>query len=166
MARARGRAVRAVLAGTIACWAVAEGAAVAQEAAEVTEDLGNSYLLARRTTSLGSIIETVLFAGEPIVTEIVGRRPTVRALCRVMPLRDCRPASAPDLAVRGSAARSSTTISSFIVSARAHRSHMTFSVTVGNSGLSPKSARRSEPEDRQVEIRSLSSPLTIALSYT
>jgi hypothetical protein len=28
-------------------------------------------LLARRTTSLGSIIETVLFAGEPIVTEIV-----------------------------------------------------------------------------------------------
>jgi hypothetical protein len=37
----------------------------------VTEDLGNSYLLARRTTSLGSIIETVLFAGEPIVTEIV-----------------------------------------------------------------------------------------------
>jgi hypothetical protein len=71
MARARGRAVRAVLAGTIVCWAVAEGAAVAQEAAEVTEDLGNSYLLARRTTSLGSIIETVLFAGEPIVTEIV-----------------------------------------------------------------------------------------------
>ena len=28
-------------------------------------------MLARRTTSLGSIIETVLFAGEPIVTEIV-----------------------------------------------------------------------------------------------
>jgi hypothetical protein len=71
MARARGRAVRAVLAGTIVCWAVAEGAAVAQEAAEVTEDLGNSYLLARRTTSLGSIIETVLFAGQPIVTDIV-----------------------------------------------------------------------------------------------
>jgi hypothetical protein len=61
MARARGRALRAVLAGTIVCWAVAEGVAVAQEAAEVTEDLGNSYLLARRTTSLGSIIETVLW---------------------------------------------------------------------------------------------------------
>ena len=61
------------LAGTIVCWAVAEGVAV--EAAEVTEDLGNSYLLARRTTSLGSIIETVLFAGEPIVTEIVVPRP-------------------------------------------------------------------------------------------
>jgi hypothetical protein len=69
MARARGCALRAVLAGTIVCWAIAEGVAV--EAAEVTEDLGNSYLLARRTTSLGSIIETVLFAGEPIVTEIV-----------------------------------------------------------------------------------------------
>jgi len=73
MARARGCALRAVLAGTIVCWAVAEGVAV--EAAEVTEDLGNSYLLARRTTSLGSIIETVLFAGEPIVTEIVVPRP-------------------------------------------------------------------------------------------
>jgi hypothetical protein len=32
----------------------------------VTEDLGYSYVLARRTTSLGSIIETVLFAGQPI----------------------------------------------------------------------------------------------------
>ena len=71
MARARRCALRAVLAGTIVCWAVAEGVAVAQEAAEVTENLGNSYLLARRTTSLGSIIETVLFAGEPIVTDIV-----------------------------------------------------------------------------------------------
>jgi hypothetical protein len=71
MARARGCALRAFLAGTIVCWAVAGGVAVAQEAAEVTEDLGSSYLLARRTTSLGSIIETVLFAGEPIVTEIV-----------------------------------------------------------------------------------------------
>jgi hypothetical protein len=71
MARARGCAIRAALAGTIVCWAVAEGVAVAQEAPEVTEDLGNSYLLARRTTSLGSIIETVLFAGQPIVTDIV-----------------------------------------------------------------------------------------------
>jgi hypothetical protein len=71
MARARGCAIRAVLAGTVVCWAVVEGVAVAQEAPEVTEDLGNSYLLARRTTSLGSIIETVLFAGQPIVTDIV-----------------------------------------------------------------------------------------------
>src|SRR5215468_5345392 len=71
MAHARGCAIRAVLAGTIVCWAAAEGVAVAQEAAEAPEDLGNSYLRARRTTSLGSIIETVLFAGEPIVTEIV-----------------------------------------------------------------------------------------------
>jgi hypothetical protein len=71
MARACGCVLRAVLAGTIVCWAVAVGVAVAQEAAEATEDLGNSYLLARRTTSLGSIIETVLFAGEPIVTDIV-----------------------------------------------------------------------------------------------
>ena len=66
-----GCALRAVLAGTIVCWAVAEGVAVAQEAPEVTEDLGNSYLLARRATSQGSIIETVLFAGQPIVTDIV-----------------------------------------------------------------------------------------------
>jgi hypothetical protein len=71
MARARGCALRAILAGTIACWAVAEGVAVAQEAAEAAEHIGNSYLVTRRTTSLGSIIETVLFAGEPIVTEIV-----------------------------------------------------------------------------------------------
>jgi hypothetical protein len=46
MARARGCAIRAVLAGTIVCWAVADGVAVAQEAAEVKENLGNSYLLA------------------------------------------------------------------------------------------------------------------------
>src|SRR5262245_55747004 len=144
MARARGCALRAVLAGTIVCWAVAEGVAVAQEAAEVTEDLGNSYLLARRTTSLGSIIETVLFAGEPIVTEIVVPAPdggitanTARAVAQT-PADSARalpsdaaaalpPASAPDLAVRGSAARSSTTISSSIVSARPHPSHMTLS---------------------------------------
>jgi len=56
---------------------VAEGIAVAQEASEVareagevTEDLGNSYVLARRTTGQGSIIETLLFAGQPIVTDI------------------------------------------------------------------------------------------------
>ena len=80
MARARGCALPAVLAGTIACWAVAEGVAVAQEAAEVTEDLGSSYLLARRTTNLGSTIETVLFAGEPIVTEIVVPAPDQGAI--------------------------------------------------------------------------------------
>src|SRR5215831_17134134 len=66
MARARGCDLRAVLAGTIICC----GVAVAQEGGEVTEDLGNSYLLARRTTSLGSVIETLLFAGQAIVTEI------------------------------------------------------------------------------------------------
>src|SRR5215470_13029880 len=38
--------------------------------AEVTASLGNSYLLTRRTTSSGSVIETLLFAGQPIVTEI------------------------------------------------------------------------------------------------
>jgi hypothetical protein len=70
MARARGCDLRAVLAGAIVCWAIAEGFAVAQEGAEVTEDLGNSYQLARRTTGQGSIIETVLFDGLAIVTEI------------------------------------------------------------------------------------------------
>ena len=71
MARARGCDLRAVLAGMIICWAVAVGVAVGQEGAEVTEDLGNSYVLARRTTSQGSLIETLLFAGQAIVTEIV-----------------------------------------------------------------------------------------------
>jgi hypothetical protein len=70
MARARRCDLRAVLAGAVICWVVAEGVAVAQEGAEVTEDLGNSYLLARRTTSQGSIIETVLFDGLAIVTDI------------------------------------------------------------------------------------------------
>jgi hypothetical protein len=36
----------------------------------VAEELGGSYLLARRTTGQGSIIETLLFAGQTIVTEI------------------------------------------------------------------------------------------------
>jgi hypothetical protein len=66
-----GCALRAVLAGTVVCRAAAEGVAVAQEPREVTEELGKSYLLARRTTGPGSIIETVLFAGQPIVTDIV-----------------------------------------------------------------------------------------------
>ncbi len=70
MARAHGCDLRALLAGAIICWAIAEGVAVAQEGAEVTEELGNSYLLARRTTGQGSIIETLLFAGRAIVTEI------------------------------------------------------------------------------------------------
>jgi hypothetical protein len=70
MARACGCDLRAVLAGAIICWAVVEGVAVAQEAAEVTEDLGNSYRLAHRTTAQGSIIETLLFDGQTIVTEI------------------------------------------------------------------------------------------------
>jgi len=55
--------------GAITCCA-AVGVAVAQEGAEVTEDLGNLYALARRTTSAGSIIETLLFAGQAIVTDI------------------------------------------------------------------------------------------------
>jgi hypothetical protein len=70
MARACGCDLRAVLAGAIICWAVVEGVAVAQEGAEVTEDLGNSYRLARRTTTQGSIIETLLFDGQAVVTEI------------------------------------------------------------------------------------------------
>jgi len=70
MARACGCDLRAILAGAIICWVVVDGMAVAQEEAEVTEDLGDSYLLTRRTTSSGSVIETLLFAGQPIVTEI------------------------------------------------------------------------------------------------
>lgn len=70
MARAYGCDLRAVLAGAVICWAVAEGVAVAQEGAEATEELGNSYLLARRTTGQGSVIETLLFDGQAIVTEI------------------------------------------------------------------------------------------------
>jgi hypothetical protein len=70
MARAYGCDLRAVLAGAVICWAVADGVAVAQERAEATEELGNSYLLARRTTGQGSVIETVLFDGQAIVTEI------------------------------------------------------------------------------------------------
>ena len=71
MARARGCGLRAALAGVIICWAAVDGGAMAQDGAEVTEDIGNSYLLARRATGQGSIIETVLFAGQAIVTEIV-----------------------------------------------------------------------------------------------
>jgi hypothetical protein len=70
MARARTCILPAVLAGAITCWAVAERVAVAQQAAEVTEDLGLSYRLARWTTAHGSIIETVLFAGQTIATDI------------------------------------------------------------------------------------------------
>ena len=70
MARAYGCDLRAVLAGAVICWTVADGVAVAQEGAEATEALGNSYLLARRTTGQGSIIETLLFDGQAIVTEI------------------------------------------------------------------------------------------------
>jgi hypothetical protein len=70
MARARGCDLRAVLAGAIICWAAADGVAVGQEGTEATEELGNSYVLARRTTGQGSIIETLLFAGQAIVTEI------------------------------------------------------------------------------------------------
>ncbi len=70
MARTHGCDLRTVLAGAIICWVVAAGVAVAQDGAEVTEELGNSYLLARRTTGQGSIIETLLFAGQAVVTEI------------------------------------------------------------------------------------------------
>src|SRR6202030_4868533 len=71
MARARGCVLRAAVAGAIMCWAIVGGVAVAQESAEVTEELGSSYLLARRATGGGSIIETLLFDGRVIVTEIV-----------------------------------------------------------------------------------------------
>ena len=70
MARAHGCDLRAVLAGAIICWATAEGIAVAQDAAEVREELGNSYLLTRRTTDQGSVIETLLYDGQAIVTDI------------------------------------------------------------------------------------------------
>jgi hypothetical protein len=65
------RDLRAVLAGAFLCGVVMDGVAVAQDRAEVTEDLGGSYLLARRTTGQGSIIETLLYASRPIVTDIV-----------------------------------------------------------------------------------------------
>jgi hypothetical protein len=70
MARTHGCDLRAVLAGAVICWAVADGVAVAQEGVEATEELGSSYLLARRTTGQGSVIETLLFDGQAIVTEI------------------------------------------------------------------------------------------------
>src|SRR5580700_8614937 len=58
-----------LLAGTLSGLATAD--AIAQESAETSEDFGNAYMLARRTTVQGSIIETLLYAGRPIVTEIV-----------------------------------------------------------------------------------------------
>src|SRR6266853_1517700 len=79
MARAYGCDLRAVLAGAVICWAVADGVAVAQEGAEATEELGNSYLLARRTTGQGSVIETLLFDGQAIVTEIAVPAPDAGA---------------------------------------------------------------------------------------
>ncbi len=66
-----GRDFRAVLAGAIICMAVADGAAGAPDGAESKEDLGGSYALARRTTGQGSIIETLLYDGRAIVTDIV-----------------------------------------------------------------------------------------------
>src|SRR5260370_1780077 len=92
MARTRGCDLRAVLAGAVICWAVAEGVAVAQEGAEATEELGSSYLLARRTTSQGSVIETLLFDGQAIITEIAVPAPdagitagTTGAIARTLP---------------------------------------------------------------------------------
>ena len=67
----RGRDFRAVLAGAIICMAVADGVAAAPDGAEIKEDLGGSYALARRTTGQGSIIETLLYDGRAIVTDIV-----------------------------------------------------------------------------------------------
>jgi hypothetical protein len=93
MARAYGCDLRAVLAGAVICWAVAEGVAVAQDGAEATEELGNSYLLARRTTGQGSVIETLLFDGQAIVTEIAVPAPdagsaagTTGAMARTLPV--------------------------------------------------------------------------------
>jgi hypothetical protein len=74
MARAHRCDFRA-LAGAVVCWAAAAGIAVAQDTAEVTEELGNSYLLARRTTDQGSIIETLLYDGQAIVTDIAVPNP-------------------------------------------------------------------------------------------
>ena len=92
MARAHGCNLRAVLAGTVICWAVADGVAVAQEGAEATEELGNSYLLARRTTGQGSVIETLLYDGQAIITEIAVPAPdagitagTIGAIARTLP---------------------------------------------------------------------------------
>jgi hypothetical protein len=92
MARAHGCDLRAVLASAVICWAVTDGVAVAQERAEATEELGNSYLLARRTTGQGSVIETLLFDGQAIVTEIAVPAPeagvtagTTGAIARTLP---------------------------------------------------------------------------------
>jgi hypothetical protein len=92
MARAHGCNLRAVVAGTVICWAVADGVAVAQEGAEATEELGNSYLLARRTTGQGSVIETLLYDGQAIITEIAVPAPdagitagTIGAIARTLP---------------------------------------------------------------------------------
>src|SRR5262249_49713023 len=75
--------------GAIICWAVADGVAVAQEGAEATEELGNSYLLARRTTGQGSVIETLLFDGQAVVTEIAVPAPdagaTAGTVARMLP---------------------------------------------------------------------------------
>jgi len=71
MFRVRGRGLRAVLAGAIICMAAADGVAAAPDGAEIKEDLGGSYALARRTTGQGSIIETLLYDGRAIVTDIV-----------------------------------------------------------------------------------------------
>src|SRR5258708_27385842 len=75
MARARGCVLRAAVAGAIICWAIVDGVAVAQESAEVTEELGSSYLLARRATGGGIINERILFDGRMSVTQILSPRP-------------------------------------------------------------------------------------------
>jgi hypothetical protein len=69
MFRVRGCSFRALLALAMLGATIVGGGA--QESAEVKEDLGNSYMLARRTTSQGSIIETLLYAGRAIVTDLV-----------------------------------------------------------------------------------------------
>jgi hypothetical protein len=92
MARARGCDLRAVLAGAVICWTVADGVALAQDGGEAKEELGNSYLLARRTTGQGSVIETLLFDGQTIITEIAVPAPdagmtagTTGAIARALP---------------------------------------------------------------------------------
>jgi hypothetical protein len=67
----RVRDLRAVLAGIVLCAVVAGAVAAAQDGAETTEDLGYAYALARRTTAQGTIIETLLYAGRAIVTDVV-----------------------------------------------------------------------------------------------
>jgi len=172
MARAYGCDLRAVLAGAVICWAVADGVAVAQEGAEATEELGSSYLLARRTTGQGSIIETLLFDGQTIVTEIAVPAPDTGITAgttgaRTLPgSANALPGGVAALPPGFASGFGGTWLTGEVVDDYLvlHRIRATDPVTheisarAGKSGLSPKSAHRSAPESRQVEIHLCSSP--------